>query len=59
VVKTVLTTKSEKKALACLRKLRANGALAGLVRIEGFHTRTGKRFRLYEVRKVILRTKER
>jgi len=57
VVKTVLTTKSRKEALACLRELRAEGAVAGLVRVEGFYTRTGRSFRRYEVRKVTLRTK--
>jgi hypothetical protein len=59
VVKTVLTTKSRKEALACLRRLRSHGALAGLVRVEGFYTRTGRTFRRYEVRKVTLRKKGR
>jgi hypothetical protein len=58
-VETVLATKSHKKALACLRRLRSEGAVAGLVRIEGFYTKTGMRFRRYEVRKVNLEEKGR
>jgi len=56
--KAVLKTRSEKSALRYLRRLRAKGARANLVTIVGFYTRTGRRFREYEVWRMVAESVE-